>query len=52
MAKWLQEPEYQRMSALRLAGEILKGDNQVVLDVYNEIYKLKILAALKFDIKW
>lgn len=21
MAKWLQEPEYQRMSALRLAGE-------------------------------
>lgn len=22
MAKWLQEPEYQRMSALRLAGEI------------------------------
>lgn len=24
MAKWLQEPEYQRMSALRLAGECMK----------------------------
>ena len=36
MAKWLQEPEYQRMSALRLAGEIEKGgkrNDQVVLDV-------------------
>lgn len=26
MAKWLQEPEYQRMSALRLAGENVKRE--------------------------
>lgn len=27
MAKWLQEPEYQRMSALRLAGENFRGES-------------------------
>lgn len=28
MWKWLQEPEYQRMSALRLAGKYLQGATQ------------------------
>jgi hypothetical protein len=45
MAKWLQEPEYQRMSALRLAGEMKekeRNENTMMPGVVQRSLKKKV----------
>ena len=45
MQKWLQEPEFQRMSALRLAGKILNNVFTLVLTLKKDSYSKKVFAS-------